>query len=99
MHLGNRDFLWHMNKVYPEHFRNAKVLELGSLDVNGTARDHFENCEYVGIDQSPGKCVDIVVPAKNTKFTPEYFDTLMSMSMFEHDPDWRESLSHNLQWS
>ena len=98
MHRGDREFLNNMRIAYLNHFDKAKVLELGSLDINGTARDGFTNCEFVGIDKFPGKCVDIVVEAKNTVFTPGYFDTIVSMSMFEHDAEWKLSLSHNLQW-
>ena len=98
MHQGNKDFLAYLKSAYPEFLHKAKVLELGSMNVNGSCRDYFSECEYVGIDIAPGPCVDIVVAAKNTSFTPEYFDTLISFSMVEHDPDWKESLSHNMQW-
>jgi SAM-dependent methyltransferase len=74
------------------------VLELGSLNINGSCRAHFVNCEYVGIDIVAGDGVDLVVAAKDTVFTPEQFDTVISFSMVEHDPDWRESISHNMQW-
>ena len=98
MHPGNREFLAYLRNSYPENFHQAKVLELGSMNHNGSCRDHFTECEYTGIDIAPGPCVDIVVAAKNTLFTPDQFDTLISFSMVEHDPDWRESLSHNMQW-
>ena len=98
MHLGNRDFLNDMSTKYPGNFNGAKVLELGSLDLNGTARDHFSGCQYTGIDIVPGKDVDVVVAAKNTIFLPDQFDTLITMSMFEHDPTWKQSFAHNLQW-
>lgn len=99
MHIGNHEFLEHLNKQYPDHFTRSRVLELGSKDLNGTVRDHFvEPVEFVGIDISPGKCVDLVVAAKDTVFEPDHFDVLITMSMIEHDPDWRESLTHNMQW-
>jgi len=91
---------------WPKSFENCKVLELGSLNAaghgpegpHGTVRIYFNNCEFVGIDKQSGLCVDIVVEAKDTKFTKNYFDTLISSSMFEHDPEWKESLAHNIQW-
>ena len=98
MHRGNREFLDDLARRYPESFTGAKVLELGSLNVNGSVRQHFRDCEFVGIDRMEGPDVDIVVEAKNTVFARDYFDTLISMSMVEHDPDWRESLSHNFPW-
>ncbi|MDD5007575.1 MAG: class I SAM-dependent methyltransferase [Syntrophorhabdaceae bacterium] len=98
MHIGNQEFLNFLRNTYPNHFHRARVLELGSLNVNGTCRTAFTECEYVGIDIADGPDVDIVVAAKNTLFVPEQFDTLISMSMIEHDPTWRESLAHNMQW-
>lgn len=98
MHNNNNLCLLDWRVKYPECFKNCKVLELGSRYINGTVRGHFKNCEYVGIDRHKGECVDIAVEAKNTQFVPEYFDVIISFSMFEHDPDWRESLSHNMQW-
>lgn len=98
MHIGNEEFLKWLRKTYPKNFHQAKILELGSLNVNGSCRFVCTECEYVGIDIVPGDGVDLVVAAKNTKFLPNYFDTLLTFSMVEHDPDWRESLSHNMQW-
>ena len=83
---------------YPEHFNNAKVLELGSGNVNGSVRPHFVDCEFIGIDTMGLPNVDILIKAQDTKFEPDYFDTLISFSMFEHDPDWKESILHNLFW-
>lgn len=98
MHLGNKGFLNYLKKKYPESFRGA-VLELGSQDVNGSIRPWFtEARKYVGVDLCPGKGVDIVSKAAETKFRKYEFDTLACFSMFEHDPDWKRSFSHNLQW-
>lgn len=81
---------------YPEFFNDRKILEIGALDVNGNVREPFENCTFTGIDWAAGKGVDIVVPAKETDFKPESFDVLLSFNHLEHDPDWQDSLSHNL---
>lgn len=98
MHIGNREFLNYLRKTYPTNFHQAKVLELGSLDINGSCRDAFTECQYTGIDIVPGKCVDVVVAAQDTVFTEEEFDTLISFSMVEHDPNWAESIRHNIPW-
>ena len=99
MHQGNRDWLAHLQARLPHYFRGARVLEIGSYDVNGSARDYFMNArKYVGVDQAPGPGVDVVAKAKDTSFTPEEFDTLVYLSVFEHDPAWAESFAHNLQW-
>ena len=98
MHQGNRDWLDHLKQAYPESFKGA-VLELGSMDLNGSIRPWFSEAKkYIGIDIVRGRGVDIVCNARDTKFEEGEFDTLASFSMFEHDPDWRGSFSHNLPW-
>jgi len=37
-----------------------KVLDVGSMDVNGTFRDLFDGIEYTGLDIEPGPNVDVV---------------------------------------
>jgi len=99
MHIGNRDFLKYLAAKHPAHFDGARVLELGSADWCGTVRSSFQNCDYVGVDILEGPAVDVVSCANKTDFSDRArFDTLISFSLFEHDPTWAESLSHNLQW-
>lgn len=98
MHQGNRDFLADLKRRFPTFFWKAAVLELGSLDICGTARDYFEDCRYVGVDIERGPGVDVVAKAKETVFQEGEFDTLVCLSLFEHDADWRQSFSHNLKW-
>lgn len=98
MHLNTRKWLEDKKKKHPEAFTKAKVLEIGSYNVNGTARDFFEDCDYTGVDIMEGKDVDIVAPALETKFKEGEFDTLVSVCMFEHDPNWKETIHHNKQW-
>jgi SAM-dependent methyltransferase len=64
-----------------------RVLELGSLNVNGTARTAFWNAkEYVGIDEREGPCVDVVMRANNiSNFGFHAFDCVVATSFFEHD--------------
>ena len=75
-------------------FRNVaaaepRVVEFGSRDVNGTARVLFPDAwEYVGIDTSPGRCVDIVADAR--LWIPadgKLFDVCLCTEMLEHSPD------------
>lgn len=99
MHQGNRDWLAHLKNAYPKHFSGASVLEIGSLEWNGSVRSFFGGASrYVGIDILPGPGVDIVQNAKETTFEPGAFDTLVCLSLFEHDPSWEASFGHNLQW-
>ncbi len=97
MHLNNRKWLEDCKNNYPKNFSNCSVLEIGSQNVNGTIRDYFENCDYVGVDREAGDGVDIVCDARETRFDRQ-FDTVMIISVFEHDLNWKDTFKHNLQW-
>ena len=62
----------------------AKVLDVGSRDVNGTYRGLFTDAEYVGLDLSPGPCVDVV---GWDGIAQESFDYVISGQTFEHAAD------------
>ena len=100
MHGANFEFLSEMQNKYPQNFNNCKVLEIGSCtDWNGQPavfRKYFSNCKYIGIDLINGTGVDIIVKAQETNFPEKYFDTMICFSVFEHEPDWRTIISHNL---
>lgn len=66
----------------------AKVLELGSYDVNGSLRSHApKTTEYVGLDLEAGPGVDFVVePGKPWPVEDDHFDLVLASSVFEHDP-------------
>jgi len=96
MHENNLSWLQDLKRSYPDNFNNCAVLELGSMYVNGTVRDAFHACRFVGVDMDNGPLVDVRVKASDTCFKKGEFDTIISFSMFEHDLEWRESLAHNL---
>ena len=86
-------FLKQMKAQYPRAFRCERVLECGSYNVNGTPRGLFQVAEYIGLDWRPGPGVDVVGLVHEWPGRPdEYFDTIVSTEMLEHDPHWRESL-------
>jgi len=97
MHLGNRDWLNDMQAKYATDIA-GRLLEIGSLDVNGSAREHLKAGEWVGVDRVAGTAVDVHCDATETEFAYESFDTLLSTSMLEHNPLWRMGLSHNMKW-
>ena len=66
----------------------GRVLEIGSLDVNGGIRHFFSDAEeYIGIDMKKGSGVDKVMAAKDilTVFGEESFNTILCLEMLEHD--------------
>jgi SAM-dependent methyltransferase len=92
MHDANKE-LWRQFKlVYPQKFDSATVLEVGSLDVNGSIREFFRDCDYTGVDWREGNCVDVVCLAHEMDFKRQ-FDVVASASMLEHDPYWKDSLN------
>lgn len=90
------NFIKNVARRCPQFFYDKKILELGALDVNGNVRGEFQDCVFTGIDWIEGKNVDIVVPAKETEFAEGSFDVILSVNHLEHDPDWQESIGHNL---
>ena len=99
MHPNNRKWLDDLRSQYPHSFCGAKVLEMGSFTVrNKTIRPWFKDCEYIGIDTTVGRGVDMVVDAKDFIWKDEYFDTIMCFSMLEHNPEWRLSMLNCLKY-
>ena len=66
--------------------KNLRVLEVGSLDVNGSLKDFCKpEYDWIGVDIEPGKGVDIVLedPYK-LPFDDRSFDVILATSVFEH---------------
>jgi len=61
----------------------ARVLEIGSLDVNGSVRSLFSG-DYTGVDRKDGKGVDHVGGVED--MLGRSFDVVVSTSALEHDP-------------
>lgn len=78
---------------YPDSFVGTRVLEVGSRNVNGSVRDYFLDCDYVGIDCVPGKDVDVVCFAHQYR-TSRMFDVVISCEAFEHDPYLAETIDN-----
>jgi SAM-dependent methyltransferase len=90
MNIRDINYLNDRKAEYPEFFK-------GSKDINGSVRQVFDDCDYVGVDWVAGQGVDIVCLNHDTKFDKQ-FDVLISYSTFEHDFYWDQSIEHNLQW-
>jgi SAM-dependent methyltransferase len=64
----------------------ARVLELGSRDINGTPRPLVNGAVYQGVDSREGNGVDIVADAAT--FTPEApADVVLCCEVLEHAED------------
>jgi SAM-dependent methyltransferase len=78
----------------------TRVLEVGSLDVNGTVRSVLgpAAASWHGIDIRPGPGVDEVLDVSrlSERFGPEAFDLVASTEMLEHCHDWQGALAQML---
>jgi SAM-dependent methyltransferase len=93
-HKEQKDYCLLIKESFPTFFSNKKVLDCGSLDINGSNRYLFENCEYIGIDIGEGKNVDIVSLIHEFNGDDESYDTIISTECFEHDMYYKESIKN-----
>ena len=78
--------------------KGKRVIEIGSLDVNGSLQPLLkaqEPLEYIGIDIKAGRGVDIVLDAEDVmKFGKNSFDVVVSTELLEHTYNWRKVISN-----
>lgn len=73
------------------------VIEIGSRDINGTARSLFHAASWIGLDLYPGPCVDWVGDA--AKYQPkELVDLVMCMETLEHASNWIALIHAGVAW-
>jgi hypothetical protein len=74
------------------------ILEIGSLDINGTVRGIFKpwTFEYLGIDPQEGPGVDKV--AFGHEFSSRNsFDIIVTTETFEHTDKWKEIIQRSYE--
>jgi len=98
-HKAQQDFVNSMAKVFPEFFEWVSVLEIGSLDINGSIRDYFKNSSYLGIDLGPGPGVDEIARGENLLYESRSFDVTISVECFEHNPEWEKTFLNMVRMS
>ena len=96
-HLEQVDFCKGVRRRFPAYFRKTRVLDVGSLDINGNNRYLFRphilrRCRYVGLDLGPGPNVDVVTPVHLYDAPDASFDMVISTEAFEHDRHLEHSL-------
>ena len=90
MHKSSLDKMLAFRKKYLDSKKNEAllILDLGSLDVNGSYREYFDvfSWTYSGIDMAPGNNVDIVLknPYNWREIKSNSVDVLISGQAFEH---------------
>ena len=93
-HLLQMEYVSTIKHNYLNYFKNTKVLEVGSLDINGSVRTFFEDCDYTGIDVGEGNGVDVVCEGQNFPGEPDCYDVVISCECFEHNPYWVETFEN-----
>ena len=93
-HKEQKDYLDRIKLKFPQAFKNKKVLDIGSFNVNGNEEPWFDNCDFIGLDIGPCKGVDIVCPANEYDAPDETFDTIISCECWEHNPFYKESIQN-----
>jgi SAM-dependent methyltransferase len=94
-HPEQFNFFTKVKDQFPDLFSNTSVVEMGSLNINGTVRVLFENPkQYVGLDLGEGKDVDLVCKGEEYDAPDESFDVAISAECFEHNPKWAETFEN-----
>ena len=70
--------------------KDINILEVGSLDVNGSIKDLFNFCnDYTGVDLEKGPNVDLVMDGSEIYKLNKKFDMVISCECFEHAKNWK----------
>lgn len=96
-HQQQFDFFQSLSNQYPEFFKDTKVAEIGSLDINGSIRGYFSTENYTGYDIAPGQGVDIVEQGQLIGAPTASYDVIASTECFEHNPYWVETFANMLR--
>jgi len=93
-HADQKIFCAKIKNRFPEFFNKVRVLDIGSLDINGNNRVYFDESDYIGIDLGKGRNVDMVCKAHEFPVTQEKFDVVISTECFEHDMFLEKTILH-----
>lgn len=92
-HESQISFLLKVKALMAEKFKNCRVLDIGSLDLNGNNRYLFEDYKYLGVDIGYGENVDLVCCGHEVK-DAYGFDVVISTECLEHDQFWPKTLAN-----
>jgi len=82
-----------------EEIQGKRVIEVGSLDVNGSLSPLLKSYnpkEYIGIDIVKGPNVDKICKVEDLveEFGEDTFDVVISTELLEHVKDWKRAVSN-----
>ncbi|MCO4095146.1 MAG: class I SAM-dependent methyltransferase [Acidovorax sp.] len=93
-HANQFEFISLVKQQFPGNFSGGKVLEVGSLDINGSVRSFFAADRYIGVDVAEGPGVDEVCQGQLLDHPTGTFDAVISCECMEHNPFWVETLAN-----
>lgn len=96
-HPAQFEFIGLAKRLFPQMFTGTTVLEIGSLDVNGSVRGFFSDCTYLGLDIGPGPGVDLVCAGQDFGAPGGSFDVAVSCEVMEHNPFWEATLANMIR--
>jgi SAM-dependent methyltransferase len=96
-HTQQLEFVRVTKTLFPEMFSGKRVLEIGSLDINGSVRSYFTQCDYIGLDIGPGPGVDVVCQGQEYDAPNDSFDVTVCCEVMEHNPFWQDTLRNMIR--
>ena len=98
-HLEQKQFFEVLSKRFAKYFnQDAKILEIGSQNINGTVRDFFRSSKnYLGIDLGIAKDVDWIIPGELIELPDNWAEVTISTECFEHCKDWAKVFNNMMR--
>lgn len=93
MHPSQIKFCQRIAKELPSFFNRKRVLDVGALNINGSNKSLFRDCQYYGLDVVGGNNVDIISIAHEYN-DPFGFDVVISTNALEHDMYYEQTLKN-----
>ena len=93
-HWQQQEYCRKIRDKFPEYFTNKRVLDIGSLDINGNNPFLFTDCDYFGLDVGEGPNVDVVSVGHIYDAPDATFDIIISTEVFEHDMFYEDTIKN-----
>ena len=91
-HKEQIEFCIYVKLKHYRYFKNSKVFDGGSLNINGCNKHLFDSSTYIGCDVGEGENVDVVSLIHEYQGEDKKFDTVISTECFEHDCHYDKSI-------
>ena len=95
-HPQQQEYCLKIKAQHPKYFDNVNVLDVGSLDINGSNRYLFSGVftTYTGLDIAAGRNVTVVSKGHEWSAPDACYDIIISTECFEHDKYYPQTLTN-----